>query len=74
MTALEKIEAFLCQNAGKAYCDDCLSSALSIRPRQQVQQKTAQLASDNKYWRSSDTCVRCREVRVVIRQRIVISQ
>jgi len=39
MTAIEKIEDLLRRNPGRAYCDDCLSTVLNIRPRQQVQQK-----------------------------------
>jgi anaerobic selenocysteine-containing dehydrogenase len=31
-------------HAGRAFCDDCLSSILKVRPRQQIQQKTSKLA------------------------------
>lgn len=72
MTAREKIERFLCDNAGKAYCDDCLSAVLDIHPRQQVQQKTSQLAVDNRYWRQSGVCARCGDVKKVIRLRLAL--
>jgi len=32
VAALGKIEGFLRENAGQAYCDDCLSEVLKIRP------------------------------------------
>jgi hypothetical protein len=72
MTALEKIEGFLCQNPGRAYCDDCLSAVLRTKPRQQVHQKTSQLAQDNRFWRQSGICFRCEETKVVIRLRIAL--
>jgi len=57
MAALGKIESFLRQNAGEAYCDDCLSKFLNIKPHQQVQQSTGQLAKDNRFWRQSGLCL-----------------
>lgn len=72
MTALEKIANFLRENSGSAYCDDCLSDILDIRPRQQVQQKTSQFAQDSRYWRQSGVCARCRETRIVIRLRMAL--
>jgi hypothetical protein len=61
MTALENIEDHLRRNLGSAYCDDCLSDILNIRPRQQVQQKTSSLAKDNRFWRGLRRCARCGE-------------
>jgi hypothetical protein len=70
MTAMEKIRDFLDRNAGRAYCDDCLSRLLNIRPRQQVQQKTSRLALDNRYWRQCGPCHgHGRDNQVVIRVR-----
>jgi hypothetical protein len=69
MTAQEKIEQFLRQNAEREYCDDCLSDMLNVRPRQQVQQKTAHLARENRFWRQSGFCSKCRRTRIVIRLR-----
>jgi hypothetical protein len=70
MTALERIEAFLNQNAGHAFCDDCLSVLLRIRPRQQVQQKTSQLARDNRFWRQRGPCAEHgNDEKIVIRMR-----
>jgi hypothetical protein len=53
MAALGKIESFLRQNVGEAYCEDCLSKFLNIKTRQQVQQSTDQLAKDDRFWRQS---------------------
>jgi hypothetical protein len=33
MTALERITTHLRGNQGRAFCDDCLSKILAIRPR-----------------------------------------
>jgi hypothetical protein len=72
MTALEKIEDFLRQNPGQPYCDDCLSAVLNIKPRQQVQQKTRQLAKDNRFWRQAGVCSRCEKPMIVIRLRLAL--
>src|SRR5260221_13350500 len=66
MAALGKIESFLRQNAGDSYCDDCLSKFLNIRPRQQVQQNTGQLAKDNRFRQQSGICLRCQKMKTVI--------
>jgi hypothetical protein len=44
MIAKKAISLFLKRAPGNAYCDDCLSTILNIRPRQQVQKYTAELA------------------------------
>ncbi|MGD0562845.1 MAG: hypothetical protein ABSA66_07100 [Roseiarcus sp.] len=56
MTAREKIAVFLDRRVGRAYCDDCLSNALDIRPRNQVQQKTSDLACDPHFQRERGFC------------------
>jgi hypothetical protein len=56
MTSLQKVEAQLVGNPGKRYCADCLSMTLAIKPRQQVQQKTAQLAKDPRFRRDRGFC------------------
>jgi hypothetical protein len=58
MTALEKIESFLFQNAGRAYCDDCLSKFSGIHPGQQVQLKTSRLAKDSRFRRQIGFCAK----------------
>ncbi len=72
MTALNRIEDFLRSKAGRAYCDDCLSEVLNIRPRQQAQQKTSHLARDNRFWRAHARCDRCEEHKIVIRLRMAL--
>jgi hypothetical protein len=73
MTALEKIEDYLRSNPGRPYCDDCLSTVLEIKPRQQVQQKTSQLAKDNRFWRGPGRCARCGDDKLVIRSRLALA-
>ena len=70
MTAAEKIAAFLANNRGRAYCDDCLSKGLDIRPRQQVQQKTSVLALSPLFVRRKATCHRCGNEKLVIGTRM----
>ena len=66
MTAKRKIRDFVIANAGRQYCDDCLSSALQIKPRQQVQQKTSALAGVPSFRRALGICSRCQSNKVVI--------
>ena len=73
MTALEKVEEFLLQKLGSAYCDDCLSKTLDIHPRQQVQQKTSCLARDHRFRRQRGLCVgHGRDEKIVIYLRVEI--
>ena len=44
MRALDRIITHLNHHQGRAFCDDCPSKTLSIRPRQAAQQKTFKLA------------------------------
>jgi hypothetical protein len=66
MTALETIEAYLKQNPGMVYCDDCLSENLTIHPRQQVQQKTSCLAHSPSFERHSNLCACCHRPKLAI--------
>ena len=66
MTAEDKIEALLVRNAGFAYCDDCLSEVLDIHPRQQVNQKTNNLAKRGRFRREKGECKHCKHVKLVI--------
>jgi hypothetical protein len=74
MTALERIKTHLNANQGLAFCDDCLSSLLSIRPRQAVQQKTYKLAQDWPYERRAFPCSGCGEKnRLAIRKQLALA-
>ena len=42
MTALERIIAYLHENQGRAFCDDCLSKILSVTPRQAQRQRSTE--------------------------------
>jgi hypothetical protein len=72
MTALEKIQDFLRREPSRPHCDDCLSAVLTVKPRQQVQQKTSSLADDNRFWRGQGTCGRCGGNKKVIRMRLAL--
>jgi RNase P subunit RPR2 len=74
MTALERITNHLHGNQDRAFCDDCLSKILSIRPRQAVQQKTYRLARDARYERVLITCAGCKKTnKFSIRKRLTLA-
>ena len=74
MTALERITNHLHGNQDRAFCDDCLSKILSIRPRQAVQQKTYRLAKHARYERALIVCAGCRETnKLSIRKRLALA-
>src|SRR5258706_6353303 len=66
MTVERRIREFLATNAGRQYCDDCLSAALQIKPRQQVHQKTSVLGREASFRRAPGICARCHSDRVVV--------
>ena len=66
MSAEQRVHDYLVANAGRQYCDDCLSAALQIKPRQQVQQKTSNLAHRPCFRRGYGICSRCYSNKVVI--------
>jgi hypothetical protein len=71
MTAHDQIVAYLSSHHGLAYCDDCLSRNLAIRPRQAVQQKTFKLAQEHPFERRQMRCSGCGETtKLAIRKRI----
>lgn len=50
-----------------AVCDDCLSSRLDIKPRQQVNQRANDLASKGRIRRYEDVCGSCHRTKLVNR-------
>ena len=60
MTVMHKIEAWLVGQPGRRYCDDCISKLLSVKPRQQVQQKTSRLAEKRELDRRISHCSQCK--------------
>jgi hypothetical protein len=66
MSAEQSVRDFLAKNAGRQFCDDCLSSALQIKPRQQVHQKTSKLSKERGFRRAPGICTRCHSDRIVI--------
>jgi len=62
MTAMQRIQSFLKERPGKAYCDDCLSDLLAIYPRQQVEQKTKILERTPGFERRVQTCAKRGEI------------
>src|SRR5262245_21630822 len=63
----EKIRDFLCDRAGRAYCDDCVQERLGLKWRQQVQMITSTLAVTEWFVRTTDACSTCKQEKLVIR-------
>jgi hypothetical protein len=71
MTATDQITAYLNQNQGLAFCDDCLSNKLAIAPRQAIQQKTYKLANSPLFERKAMFCVTCKKLhKLAIRKKL----
>jgi hypothetical protein len=66
MTAADRVRAFLVEHADQAFCDDCLSTALKIKPRQAVQQITSCLAKRYPFKREQRKCVSCKNTKLSI--------
>lgn len=61
-TIPERIADFLRSNRPKAYCDDCIATALSMR-REQVNTVTSTLSLCREYSRGGTTCIVCKRDR-----------
>jgi len=66
MTAADRVRAFLNEHANHAFCDDCLSTALKIAPRQAVQQITSSLGKHFPFKREQRQCTRCKNMKLSI--------
>ena len=61
-TIPERIADFLKGNQPRAYCDDCIAGALSMR-REQVNTVTSTLGLCREYSRGGATCIVCNRER-----------
>ncbi len=57
-TVPERVIHFLRSRQPRAYCDDCLAAALSLR-RAQVNIVTSTLGLCREYFRGNETCIGC---------------
>jgi len=55
---------FLEEDYSKQYCDDCLSTQLNIRPRQQVNQICRRLEQEGKIIRIRFRCDNCNKIKI----------
>jgi len=62
MIVPERVAAFLVQNKGQPFCDDCLKDSLDLKRRQQAQQATSALGASGKFRRGETRCARCHAV------------
>jgi len=56
---------YLDENFPTEYCDDCLSTRLEIKPRQQVNQICSRLFKKNTIVRQKRLCSECRRTKIV---------
>lgn len=63
MTSAEKI--LLTLDGAGPLCDDCLSEASGVTPRQQVNQRCRELAEDGEITRGHTVCTACGETKLV---------
>lgn len=64
MIVPERVAAFLVQNKGRAYCDDCIKDKLQLARRQQAQQATSALGASGKFRREEMRCDGCRTTKM----------
>ncbi len=62
----ERINAFLVERRGRAYCDSCIQERLGLKWREQVQLVTATLAVTPLFERHKGLCCTCGEQKNVI--------
>lgn len=63
MSNTEVVADFI--SKGNSYCDDCLSEALDIKPRQQVNQICNKLVVTNVYKREIRPCMNCTKDKLI---------
>ena len=68
LTVLDRVRDCIVRLAPAAACDDCLAGALKVRPRQQVNDKTRELAYLPTFDRRIGFCSLCeKDTKLVIR-------
>ena len=60
MTNRAKLAAFLKDNPGSFYCDDCLEDLVPVKNRRQVNQITGPLEFTADFARRDERCSHCR--------------
>jgi hypothetical protein len=53
------VSAFLREQLGKTYCDDCIAQKIPLKRRQQAQRVTGALAMTGDFVRESGGCAEC---------------
>jgi hypothetical protein len=74
MVNQDVILEYLNNNPQKAYCDDCLSERLYIKPRQQVNQICRKLAQEKRIHRNKSECSSCANYKLVNSNNVVASK
>lgn len=66
MNIAEQINLFLTRSAPAAFCDDCITDALDLLPRQTVQTVTSALGTTSDFDREQGVCSECGKEKKVI--------
>lgn len=67
MTVLEDVADYVKQASPHPVCDDCISAALGVTPRQHINHKTRELADWPGFDRRVDVCNQCGKTKKSIR-------
>jgi len=65
MTVPERVNKFLREWKGYAFCDRCIAARLNLPRPQQAQQATGALATAHGFWQVRAECYECGETRKV---------
>jgi hypothetical protein len=69
MTVPARVEKFVQDRCGEAFCDACIQDHLGLARVQQVQQVTSSLAVTAAFEREQGRCSGCDQEKLVIRAR-----
>ena len=63
----ERVNAFLTQEAPRAFCDDCIAQRLQLSRRQQAHRVTSALGTTTNFLREDGACSICGQIKKVTR-------
>lgn len=67
-TIAQRVNDYISKARPRAFCDDCISDALSLSRRQQSARVTGALETTSDFVREEDECATCGSVKKVIRR------
>ena len=67
-TIAQQVNSYITKHRPRAYCDDCIASALDLSRRQQSARVTGALETTSDFTREQDECAGCGAIKKVIRR------